>query len=376
MMRILLVYDHINAGGTQTYGQLLSREFTRAGHSVGVASRGGDTEARFTAVGAQLLYWPAPRRTEPGRFLPALTQARQIIQRWSPDVIHAHAALPGMLFAYAARRPNPRHVPIIFGPQRSWHTLCDFPGGRLISWMLYQLVRMNADEVIAVSRGLYREFTANGIPEARLHLIPNGIDLDRFDRVNVDLAFPQASPAPIVGTIGRLVEQKGPDVFIAAAARIAQQRSDVEFQITGEGPLREALAQQIAALGLTDRIHLLGNRSDVPELLRQFAVFVSSSRWEGMPYALLEALAARCPVVATRVLGSEELIQDGSTGLLVPPNNPIALSDAILRLLNDRALAQRLAEAGRNLVKQEYNQTATAQQIAQVYQRAHTRLSA
>jgi len=105
-------------------------------------------------------------------------------------------------------------------------------------------------------------------------------------------------------------------------------------------------------------------------------VFVSSSRWEGLPYALLEALAARRPVVATQVLGSEELIHAEVTGLLVPPNNPIALSDAILRLLDDRALAQRLAEAGRDFVEREYNQAGMVQQIEQVYQHAQIRLSA
>ena len=95
-----------------------------------------------------------------------------------------------------------------------------------------------------------------------------------------------------------------------------------------------------------------------------------------MPYALLEALAARRPVVATRVLGSEELIQNEVTGLLVAPSDSSELSTAILRLLDDRALAHRLAEAGRQLVEREYNQTTMARQIAQVYQRAHTRLSA
>jgi glycosyltransferase involved in cell wall biosynthesis len=151
---------------------------------------------------------------------------------------------------------------------------------------------------------------------------------------------PAADPIkPVVGTVGRLIEQKGMDVFITAAARIARRRSDV------------------------------------PVVLREFSVFVSSSRWEGMPYALLEALAARRPVVATRVLGSEELIQNEMNGLIVPPANPVALSDAILRLLDDRAFAHRLAEAGRQLVEREYNQVAMAQQIAQVYQRALNRHS-
>ena len=105
-------------------------------------------------------------------------------------------------------------------------------------------------------------------------------------------------------------------------------------------------------------------------MLARFSVFVSSSRWEGMPYALLEALAARRPVVATRVLGSEELIQHEMNGLLAPPADPIGLGDAIERLLSDRVLAHALAEAGHQLIEQEYNKQAMAHHIAQVYQRA------
>jgi glycosyltransferase involved in cell wall biosynthesis len=209
--------------------------------------------------------------------------------------------------------------------------------------------------------------TQHGIPSARCHLIYNGIDVSKYDAPGNDPI------EPVVGTVGRLIEQKGLDVFIAAAARVAERRSDVTFQIAGEGPLRDTLAQQIAALHQTERVHLLGNRSDVPELLRQFSVFVSASRWEGLPYALLEALAARRPVVTTRVLGSEELIENEVTGLSVPPGDPEVMSHAILRLLDDRALAHQLAEAGRQLVEREYNQQRMAEQIMQLYERAIAR---
>jgi glycosyltransferase involved in cell wall biosynthesis len=357
-MRVLLVYDHLDTGGAQTHGLALAHELLKAGHALFMASRGGDMEPRFAQRGVTLLRWPAPSSAHPLQLTRSLFRARQLLRDVRPDVIHAHAVLPGVIFSLAARSQSGRRPPLVITPHRSWDSL--YPPAT--SRWFYRLLRFAADDVIAISTGFYHELTAHGIPPVHCHLIRNGIDVNAY-------AAPANDPVPlVVGTIGRLIEQKGLDVFIATAALIAQRRSDVEFQIAGDGPLRETLEQQIAARGFTDRIHLLGNRSDVPDLLQQFAVFVSSSHWEGMPYALLEALAARRPVVASHVLGSEELIQDGVNGLLVPPADPVALSEAIGQLLDDRGLAHTLAEAGRGLVEREYNQADMAAQIMQLYQ--------
>ena len=362
-MRVLLVYDHLDTGGAQTHGLALAQELLKVGHTLFIVSRGGDMESRFAQRGVTALRWPAPPRAHPFKLARSFFRARQILHDLRPDVIHAHAVLPGVIFSVAARSRSGGRPPIVMTPHRSWDSLYRPVASR----SFYQLLRFAADDIIAISAGFYQELTQHDIPPARCHLIHNGIDVNAYDA-------PANNPTPqVVGTIGRLIEQKGLDVFIAAAAQVAEQRSDVEFQIAGEGPLRATLEMQIAALSLADRIHLLGNRSDVPDLLKQFSVFVSSSRWEGMPYALLEALAARRPAVATRVLGSEDLIQDGITGLLVPPADPTALSQAIGKLLDDRVLAHRLAEAGRNLVEREYNQSTMAAHIMQLYQQASAR---
>jgi glycosyltransferase involved in cell wall biosynthesis len=365
-MRLLLVYDHLDTGGAQAHGLALAHELQQADYTLFIASRGGDVEARFAQESVTPVRWPAPARANPFQLARSFLHARRILRDVQPDVIHAHAVLPGVIFALAARGRSGRRPPIVITPHRSWDSL--YPS--TTSRSFYRVLRGAADEVIAISSGFYHELTRHGIPPARCHLIRNGIDVNRY-------AAPIDDPiVPVVGTIGRLIEQKGLAVFIAAAERVAAQRAEVVFQIAGDGPLRAALTQQIAALGLADRIQLLGNRSDVPALLRQFSVFVSASHWEGMPYALLEALAARRPVIATHVLGSAELIQNEVNGLLVPPADPAALSAAVLRVLDDRALAHYLAEAGHTLVEREYNQVAMARQIAQVYQQTHSRLSA
>jgi glycosyltransferase involved in cell wall biosynthesis len=363
VMRLLLVYDHLDTGGAQMHGLALSHELRQANYTLFIASRGGGLEGCFAQEGVTTLCWPAPSRANPLKLARAFICARRILRDVQPDVIHAHAVLPGVIFSFAARSRSGRRPPIVMTPHRSWDSLYRSP----VSRSFYRVLRLTADEIIAISSGFYRELTQHGIPSARCHLIYNGIDVSKYDAPGNDPI------EPVVGTVGRLIEQKGLDVFIAAAARVAERRSDVTFQIAGEGPLRDTLAQQIAALHQTERVHLLGNRSDVPELLRQFSVFVSASRWEGLPYALLEALAARRPVVTTRVLGSEELIENEVTGLSVPPGDPEVMSHAILRLLDDRALAHQLAEAGRQLVEREYNQQRMAEQIMQLYERAIAR---
>jgi glycosyltransferase involved in cell wall biosynthesis len=365
-MRILFVYDHLEVGGTQTYGLGLSRHLIRAGHTVGVAARGGATLSLFERLGVCCFAWPAPTRLNPIRQMKAMRIARDLLRNWQPDVIHAHAVLPGLLFAAVARDPRNR-TPVIFGPQRSWRSLYRFPGSAVLNWAMYRLLRAGADEVIAVSDGLRREFVQHGISPAKCHLIPNGVDLSLFD--GGEPIYPDG-PARVVGIVGRLVEQKGIDVFIDAAAQVAPITPDVEFWIVGDGPLREDCQRRIAAHGLEDRVVLLGERADVPGLLGQMSVFVSASRWEGLPYALLEALAAKRPVVATRVLGSSELIADGIHGLLVPPDDPAPMSRAILRLLNDPDQARTLAGAGRALVETQYSLPIMAERVMAVYRRA------
>ena len=131
------------------------------------------------------------------------------------------------------------------------------------------------------------------------------------------------------------------------AAHVAGQRQDAHFVIVGDGPLRAKVETQIAALGLAGRVRLTGLRRDVPDLMHSFDVLTLTSLWEGLPRVLPQAMAAGLPVVATAVDGNAEAVTDGVTGFLTPPGDPQAMAAAVLRLLDDPALAQAMAEAGR-----------------------------
>jgi glycosyltransferase involved in cell wall biosynthesis len=187
----------------------------------------------------------------------------------------------------------------------------------------------------------------------RVRLIWNGAPLAEFapqgrDRrlaVRRDLGL--RADAPVVGSIGRLSAQKGHRFLLDAARAVFAAVPDASLVLAGDGDQEGALRAQAAALGIASRVVFAGHRTDVPALLEAFDVFCISSTYEGTPLTLFEAMAAGKPIVSTAVDGCREVIEDGRTGLLVPPRDPEALAGALLRVLSDRSLRASLAEGAR-----------------------------
>lgn len=200
-----------------------------------------------------------------------------------------------------------------------------------------------------------------GIPVNRIRVVPNAVPFTRLRRQPTVAA---STPIrPIVLTVARLDKQKGLDVLLQAAVHVP----NVLFVIAGDGPERSALEAQAQALGVADRVLFLGNREDIPELLRQCDLFVLPSRYEGLPLAVLEAMAAGRPVITTAIDGTREAIVHGESGILIPPDNSRALAGSIQALLASPMLAHRLADAGRERVIQKFSPNAMVRQITEVY---------
>jgi glycosyltransferase involved in cell wall biosynthesis len=210
------------------------------------------------------------------------------------------------------------------------------------------------DRAIAVSAST-REFLVHQrhVPAARVRLIWNGAPLDEFAPVSADKAaavrreLGLPAEAVVIGSIGRLNEQKGHRYLIDAAARVLAAAPTARVLVVGDGDLASPLREQARALGIADRVVFAGHRDDVPAVLGAVDVFCISSTYEGTPLTLFEAMAAGKAIVSTAVDGCREVLEDGLTGLLVPPRDADALAAALGRLVVDPGRRQALARAAR-----------------------------
>jgi glycosyltransferase involved in cell wall biosynthesis len=258
----------------------------------------------------------------------------RVLRRMEPDLVHTHVSHRIDLQAEGALlRAGLPFVWTIHGQYR--------PEGReLARWhRATRLAAERASAITAVAEDLARDFRARGLdhPDG-IQVTRGGVDVARFHgRKPKDPAWRARWGIPagavVVGASGRLVTEKAYEVFIRAAARVGRASNDVHFVIAGEGALEKVLRQEIDRAGLKDRFHLVGFERDVPFFLGQIDVFVLSSRFEGFPIALIEALAAGLPAIATPVGGVPEMLgRDG--GLVVPPESEEALAEAMRSMLD------------------------------------------
>jgi glycosyltransferase involved in cell wall biosynthesis len=269
-------------------------------------------------------------------------------RKLSPHVVHTHGSRTDVLDATLARLLDFPTVTTVHGASRL--------GGRsaLYEWLQERSYR-RFDAVVAVSEPLRAELVRRlGVPAERVHLIPNAWpgDVEFLPRAVAlqQLGLGQTA-VPIIGWIGRLIPVKGADVFLSALSLM----QDLPWQavVVGDGPERPALIDLAQSLGIDERLRFAGTVVSAARLNRAFDVYVLSSRSEGTPIALLEAMAANVPVVASAVGGIPVLLGD-SAGVLVPPNSPAALASALRRALSDTDGMQRLARTAAMLIEQEY----------------------
>jgi glycosyltransferase involved in cell wall biosynthesis len=205
-----------------------------------------------------------------------------------------------------------------------------------------------ASAVIANSHGL-RDLAIAFDGNIDIPIIPNGVDISRFDAGDRDWSSPRILSA------GRVVFQKGLDLGLRALAGLKDL--DWEWRIAGDGPQMDELKSLAREFGISERVMFLGwqSREDLAEWYHRSNLFLFPSRHEGMPNAVLEAMASGLPVVATRIAGNEELVLDGETGLLVHPEDVQSLRDALRTLLADERLRERLGRASRQRVGKDYS---------------------
>ena len=230
-----------------------------------------------------------------------------------------------------------------------------------------------ADAVIAISQRVRDVLLEGGVPAGRIEVIPSGIDLEPFagsldrDYLRREFGFPPDSF--LVGIVAQLVDGKGHGTLIEAAKLLKTFLPKIKIIIIGGGALELRLAEQARGLGVGDLVFFLGFRDDVPRLLASLDAFVLTSDAEGLGSSIMDAMAARLPVVATRVGGIPEVVEDGETGILIPPRDPETLARTILRLANDRDLAGRLGAQGFESVRRKFSAEAMVSRIVDLYEK-------
>jgi glycosyltransferase involved in cell wall biosynthesis len=202
-----------------------------------------------------------------------------------------------------------------------------------------------------VSEAVGETSVALGARRERVTVIPNGVDVERFAAAHADPVMRGENGAPVVGSVGCLAARKDDPNLLEALAMLDRRGRAFRAVVVGEGKERGALERQVEHLGLGQRVRFLGERADVERLLPGMDVFVLASREEGIPNALLEAMAAARPAVATAVGGTPEVMEDGQTGWLVPPRDPGALAAALEAVLSDPTEAARRGAAAQRAVR-------------------------
>jgi len=229
-----------------------------------------------------------------------------------------------------------------------------------------------ADHVVSNSHAGRRFLERYGVPDERVSVVHNGRDLSRFDRdpppdLRSSLGVPEA--APVVGTVGRLIDRKGHAELLDAWVTVRESVPDAHLLVVGDGPRRAALEATAARLGVDGSVHFVGLREDVPDLLAAMDVFVFPSHYEGLPGALLEAMAAGLPCVATPVDGNRELLEAYQSGLFVDVGDADALARATVLVLEHPTLADALGRAARQRARERFDVDTMVAGFEDVYER-------
>lgn len=335
----------------------LAEWLAREGHRSVVAARPGEPLAlRASAAGLETPACAPHMEADPV----AALALRGLLRRERAHVVHAHTAHAVALGALATLGIPTRLVVtrrVDFMPRANTFTRWKY---------------RRATAIIAISRGVERALLRGGVDPARITLVPDGLPLDRVvppvPPAALDaLGVPR--DAPLVVMVAALVPHKDPLTFVRAMDTVRRAVPGAHALLVGSGPLGGAAAREVERLALGANVHLAGYRPDADSLIGAASVVVLSSAEEGMGSVLLDAMAAGKPVAATAAGGIPDVVGDGETGLLVPPRDPLALGQAIARLLVDRGLAARLGAAGARRVR-EFSIERTGRETMAVYERA------
>ncbi len=356
-VRVLHVITRLDLGGAQD-NTLYTVGHLRPPYEPSlVCGPGGllDGEAR-EMPGVRVTFVPSlVREIHPARDLLALARLVRIFRKERPHIVHTHSSKAGVLGRIAARLTR---VPVVVHSIHGFGFNREQPAPLRASLIAAErTVAPITTHFIAVSRANLEEGIALGIiPAGRASLIRSGIRLDRFEAAGAERARHREAVrsetgippgAPVAGLIACLKPQKSPLDFVEAAALVARRVPEAFFLVAGDGDLRGAVRERARALGIGDRVRLLGWRRDVPRILASLDVMLLTSSWEGLPRVLPEAIAVGIPIVATAVDGANDILADGRNAVVRRAHDREGLAEGVIRILRDPGFGLGLASCAR-----------------------------
>lgn len=355
-VQIMHLLSSFEVGGAEAVALNLAGRIDRERFHVCACSLNGDgpMAERFSAAGI-------PAHTVTGGRLRKLLRLRRLLRAVGVDVLHGHNSQALIHGSLAGRLAG---TPVVLATRHA----ISLPTEDDSSWFWERrLSRRLAHQVAVSEMVLERGLATERMCMANSSVIVNGIDT----AVYRPRERGASSGSVTVGCVARLSHEKCHSVLLQALARL-QGGANVRLKLVGDGSLREQLEREAVGLGLAERVEFLGSRSDVPDLLRELDIFVLASRFEGLPLTVMEAMATALPVVATRVGGLAELVEDGANGLLVAPEDPAALAEALGRLAGDAGLRARMGAEGRRLAVGRFDLGVAARKHEVLYERLLT----
>ncbi len=360
--RIVHIIPSLDQGGAEKQLVLLATGLPRDQFDVHVCTltRGGPRQAALDEAGIPVHAINKSWKVDP----PAFLRLRSLLRRLQPRLVHT------WIFAansYGRKAALSARVPRLVAGERCvdywkvWHELA-----------IDRHLARHTDRIVANSEGVVDFYVGHGIPREKFEIIPNGIESacpsSKLDRRQMLAACGLPANAKIIGAIGRLWPQKRFKDLIWAAELLKVVRDDTHLLIIGDGPQRDMLLRWRDHLDIADRVHFLGHRDDVADLLPHFDFFWLASAYEGQSNAIMEAMRAGVPVIATDIPGNRDLIQDGLTGCLVPLGDRAAFARATKVLLDSPEKRNPLIDTARHCICSEFTIETMVQHHVRLYQ--------
>jgi len=363
-IRVMHVVQSLEVGGLENgvvnlLNQLSDQRFK---HVVCCLTHAGRLAERIQSKDVEIVEMGLPT----DRFRFPVMKLRRLLRHWAPDIVHTRGW--GTIDAIIAAR--------VAGVSRVIHgehgrEATDPKGLNPKKNLIRRALSPMVDRFVCVSDDLRRWLTSTvGIAERKVVTVHNGVDIDRFQVQGRDVARRQLGLGAtefIIGTVGRLDPVKDHLSLLNAFAPIAKRSPKARLLVVGGGPMRQIIESQILSLGFSGQVLLLGDRQDVETIMNALDVFALTSIAEGISNTILEAMASRLPVVATRVGGNPELVQDGTTGQLVEARDVGALTTAFAGYLDDSEMCVRHGTAGRIRTEKYFSLERMAADYAELY---------